>query len=112
MLAMKTLILDTSKFSGWPSKDRKPVVEIASTPDKLSHLYGLKFIREKDDLDWEEATHFIDEMLGPVVFSWYENSPSKGVVLYVDSLVKTTFAIERLKEKLGLSESEIIWTAK
>lgn len=102
-------MFDVSDFSGWPSGDNKPLLELRSTPSELTKQYGLQFRREKDDLDWFFASHFIDVELGPVVMLRYENSPAHGTLVYVDAGVDSREAIVRLESVLELDDNDIVW---
>ena len=108
---MRERTLNKSAFTGWPSGDNKPLILLRTTATDLSSKYGLVFFREKDDLDWGNWSHYIDEFIGPVVFVEYENAPVKGVDILVDKNVATALALNRVRESLGLVDSDIEWHA-
>jgi hypothetical protein len=107
---MPTRTLETRKLlTRWPSGDSKPVLLLRLTPDIMTERYGLEFSRERDDLDWRDASFFIDDVLGPVVLTWYGNAPVKGMDCTVDAGVGATAAISRLIDVLGLVDDDIVW---
>lgn len=98
-------------FSGWPSGDCKPVIEISYSPSEIESKWGLIFEKDKDDLDWHLATHVYDSVIGFLVFMKHENSPSSGTVLYVDRDVSTKLAIRQICEKFEISAQNVNWSA-
>lgn len=104
-------MLDTSDFKGWPNGDGKPILELCLTPVDIENRYRIVFKREKDDLDWLLASHFIDSIVGPIVMMRHENSPSTGTIVYVDINVDSNEALERVKHILGLKITEVAWEA-
>lgn len=102
-------MLDTREFSGWPSGDGKPVIELNLLPKDMESRYGLTFFREKDDLDWYVGSHFNDAVIGPVVMMRHENSPSSGTIIYVDVGIESIDAIKRIRHVLEITEGEVAW---
>ena len=104
-------MFNIEKFTGWPSGDNKPVLEVKSTPYEFSKRYHLEFHRDLDDLDYFLGSHLLDAKIGYIVMMRHENSLSEGVILYVDSKVDTVDAIYRIKEILVLSDDDVNWAA-
>lgn len=69
----------------------------------------MRFSRDKDDLDWYEACHWIDSMIGPVAMMRHENSPASGTLIYVDASVDARIAIDRITTVLALNKDDIVW---
>ena len=68
----------------------------------------MRFSRDKDDLDWCEACHWIDSMIGPVAMMRHENSSASGTVIYVDADADARMAIERITTLLALNNDDIV----
>jgi hypothetical protein len=100
-------MLSQGKWPGWPSGDSQFIMDLAMRTEELQSRYGLKFIRERDDLGWFEAAHFIDQVVGPVVIYCYDYSPSGGALVYVDVSVDPTVAVPRLVDVLELERSMV-----
>jgi len=96
-------------FQGWPSGDSKPVIELGFSLAEIEQRYELKFFRDRDDLDWFHVTYLDDINVGSIVFMKYENSPASGVIMYVDSLVDTKEAINKIKQLLDIDNNDILW---
>ena len=62
-------MLENVPSPGWPSGDHQEIIELSMTVDEMKSRYGLEFLREKDQLGWFYATHFVDSEIGPVVIS-------------------------------------------
>lgn len=99
----------TTKFTGWPSGDCKPVLELAFTPKVIESRWGIQFHRDKDDLDWYLGGHIKDEMIGFIVLMQHENSQYIGTILYVDSKIDTPEALKRIREKFDITDCDIAW---
>lgn len=106
---MQTSAFNTEPFK-WPSGDCKAVIQLRLSTDAISEKFGLKFKREKDDLDWGKFSHFIDEVVGPILLIEYENSPISGLDVYVDVGIDNRIAIERIRSVLQIKESDISWS--
>ena len=102
-------MLDTSPFKGWPSRDCRPVLKLIFEPKELEKKYHLRFVKDKDDLDWFEASHFYDSEIGPIVMIRHENSPQSGTPIYIDAALNIEIAINRIIEVLNLDASVISW---
>lgn len=102
-------MLDTTEFSGWPSGDCKPVLELAFTPEEIESKWNIHFHRDKDDLDWYLGGHIKDRVIGFIVMMRHENSQSIGTILYVDSKIDTPEALKRIREKFDITDSDIAW---
>ncbi len=105
-------MFDTSEFEGWPSGDCKPLIEIKLKPDEICKIYKLCFVKEKDNLDWFEGSHFHDKVIGPVVFMKHENSQSCGTLIYVDSESDFLLAYNKLLKVLDLNINDILWKSE
>ena len=101
--------LEIKPFTGWPSGDSKPILELTFKINEMELRYTLNLIRERDDLDWYNASHFFIDAIGSVVVMQYDNSPVKGVVLYVDAEVNTQKAIHEITSTLELESDQIVW---
>lgn len=104
-------MFDCKEFTGWPTGDSKPILNLKREPKELEADYGFKFKREKDDLDWFLGSHFIDEKLGPIVLMQHENSPIPGTTIYVDSGLDLNSSIVRLVEIMKLKSGSCNWKA-
>jgi hypothetical protein len=103
---------DDTALPSWPSGYRKLILELGFTSIELRKLLGDTFERTQDDLDWCERGFIIDSELGLVVFVKYDNLPSGGTLVFVDSEIKDiSQAINRLLSVLQASESEVNWRA-
>jgi hypothetical protein len=102
--------LNFEPFPGWPSKDNKPVLEVKIPLHELSEKFEFKVIKEKDDLDFYTATHYIDEVIGPVLLMRYDGEPSYITAFYVDSNVNNQVAVDRIKNVLGINDQDVDWT--
>ena len=105
-------MLDTRKFTGWPSRDNKPIIEIDSSIEVIAQTFNLVTATEKDDLGSYKATHFYDDDIGFVVMLMRSDSPVEGVVAYIDVSVDSLSAIRRLTAILGLEEGKIVWKSE
>lgn len=98
-----------TEFTDWPSGDCKPILELGCTPQQAEARWRLVFRRERDDLDWYSGTHVYDENIGYIVMMRYENSPTLGIIVYVDSKITTVDALDRIRNKFDIKESDITW---
>lgn len=93
----------------WPSGNDKPVCMLRYGYHDFSLKNGISFENGVDDLDEYFGSFMIDLVIGPLKFLEYLNAPSSGIVVYVDSLIKTSHAVNSIKEKFHLLDSDIIW---
>lgn len=100
-----------STWPGWPSGDSKLVMEITKTIEQLKDMYGLEFVREEDELGKFQATHFMDEEVGPIVICKYDYSPTGGTMVFADSQADTETVASRVTEALSLGNEDIIGIA-
>ena len=104
-------MFDTSDFSGWPSGDYKPVLELSFTPQEIESKWNVHFSRDKDDLDWYLGSHIKDTIVGFIVMMRHENSQSNGTVLYVDSKIDIKDAVKRMRDIFSINSHDIAWDA-
>ncbi|KER66339.1 hypothetical protein [Burkholderia aenigmatica] len=93
----------------WPSGNDKPVCMLGFDHSECSALTGIPFEKGVDDLDEYFAGMLLDDTVGPMRFMYYINAPIKGVVVSVDSKVKTAQAVEVVKTRFGLAASDFYW---
>ena len=93
----------------WPSGNDKPVCMLRYGYHDFARKTGISFENGVDDLDEYFGSFLIDSVIGPLKFLEYLNAPSSGIVVYVDSLIKTSHAVNFIKEKFHLLDSDIIW---
>lgn len=93
----------------WPSGESKPLILLSDAPSDLSNKHNLIFIKDADDLDVCYYCYKSNKDVGVVLFHYYENSPSKGTVIYVDKDADTIFAINKLIENYALYKSRVKW---
>ena len=105
-------MFDERKFTGWPSGDCKPIIEIDLKPNEIQKKYNIRFIKENDDLDWYEGGHFYDKNLGFVVLMRHQNCQSHGTTVYVDSQLDLKESYKNLLEILELDKKNIIWKSE
>lgn len=70
---------------------------------------GISFENGVDDLGEYFGSFMIDLVIGPLKFLEYLNAPSSGMVVYVDSLIKTSHAVNAIRDKFHLLDSESTW---
>lgn len=97
------------KENPWPSGESKPLILLSDGPEELASEHGLSFSKDRDDLDVCHYCFTSDKDVGVILFHFYENSPAKGTVIYVDRNVDTVFAINRLIENYRLYRSRLKW---
>lgn len=102
-------MIDTAEFSGWPSGDCKPVLELTFTPEVIESKWNIHFQRDRDDLNWYFGRHVKDRIIGFIAMMQYENSQSVGTVLYVDSKISTPAALKRIRSKFVITDCDIVW---
>jgi len=93
----------------WPSGEDKPVCLLKDDHRQFSQKTGVKFESGIDDLDEYFGGFVVDNELGPVKFLYYLNAPIPGVVIYVDSLIKTSHAVDVIKRHFNISDSDLNW---
>ena len=79
------------------------------TPNDIEKKYGLEFIHECDGLDWYQGSHYYEDLIGPIVFKKYDNSPTDGIILYVDTGCDTLKSIELIVKQLAIDDKLIMW---
>ncbi|NIE58003.1 MULTISPECIES: hypothetical protein [unclassified Burkholderia] len=100
-----------NKTRVWPSGDGKPVCMLGFDHSEFSVRTGLPFEKGADDLDEYFAGMLLDDRVGPMQFMYYVKAPIKGVVVSVDSQVKTAHAVDVVKKRFGLTDSDFQWIA-
>ncbi|VWB48523.1 hypothetical protein [Burkholderia lata] len=93
----------------WPSGDGKPVCMLGFGHPEFSARTGLPFENGVEDLDEYFAGMLLDDRGGPMQFMYYVNAPIKGVVVSVDSQVKSAHAVDVVKERFGLAATDLKW---
>ncbi|MBN3825788.1 hypothetical protein G3O00_19470 [Burkholderia sp. Ac-20384] len=74
---------------------------------EFSARTGLPFENGVDDLDEYLAGLLLDDRVGPRQFMCYINAPIKGVVVSVDSPVKTAHAVDVVKKRFGCHRFQV-----
>lgn len=91
----------------WPTC---PGISGPHRPESVAHMArNTQFLRDKDDLDWFEASYLLNESIGPIVFQRYENSPVDAITVYVDVGIESEMAVLTVKEALGIGDDFISW---
>jgi pimeloyl-CoA synthetase len=96
----------------WPSGKSIPVLEIAYSTAQLKALAQDAYERALDNLDWCERGYFLDQEIGYVTLIKYENMPSGGTILYVDSAISNVaIVVEHLLTRLKPLGADVLWRA-
>jgi hypothetical protein len=93
----------------WPSGDRKPISVVDLEPNQIRDRFGLRFVRDEDDLDQYELAAIRLASGTEVWLIRYLHSPSPGTIIYADSGVNASHVRRELLGALGLKPEEETW---
>jgi hypothetical protein len=99
----------TTQICIWPSGDDKPVCMLRYNHQEFARKAGLNFENGIDDLDEYFGSFIINPEIGPIKFLEYLNAPTSGITVYVDSLIKTSYAVKTIKQSFDLVDSDLRW---
>src|SRR5215469_5944114 len=105
---METRNFNTEFIARWPSGDYKDIMQLKLSSGALSERFGLKFLRDKDDLDWANFFRYKDELVGPILLIEYDNIPGGGISVQVDKEVSTEMAVKRIRDTFQISDKDIL----
>jgi hypothetical protein len=93
----------------WPSGDNKEVLSIKLNYKKFSIRYNIEFHHFTDDLGGYNAALILIQNIGHVAMREYDNTPVRGVIFNVDSLIPSAVAAQEIKNFFKLEDDDVAW---
>jgi hypothetical protein len=94
----------------WPSGRTRPIAVLRLGPDQLSARYGVRFHRERDDLDEADVAAVQLPSGRSLLFVRYRGNPSSGTEVAANSNDDPRAARSELLEALNLDYGALKWT--